>query len=572
MSDSRIRGKAYESPEDALARAGVVEVPIAEPKSRSKTNGAAKDAEPPDSGEPPPPPTAKPDEAGSRPTIRLAAGQIKRIVDEAELALIQARCGLYQRDGRIVFVAYTPAKTGKGEDTVTIQILERGEQAVLADMCGAAAFQKYNQKAGRWLAADPPLVIVQALRQHALGNLRFPILRGVITAPTIRADGSVLSKPGYDAATGLLFDPRGVDFPAIPDKPTRAQAEAAYENLCKLLMGFPFKEDHDRSVALSAILTACVRRSLPTAPMHAFSAPTPGTGKGKLVDIACVIATGYAASALGSGGREEEFEKRLAAKLLAGEPVIAIDNCTRPLGGDLICSMLTQERMSLRILGLSEAPSISTDAFVAASGNNLVVLGDLIRRTLLCCIDAKVEQPENRVFDNDPVTLALDWRAEFVADALTILRAYHVAGRPGKPKPLGSFEAWSALVRGALVWLGDVDPVASMNKLRKADPVLAAIRAVMGQWTLVIGDGEVTSAEAIKKATEKTPGTDGRDVLVNPDFRDALLAVAGKGETVASQALGKWLQGHQDRVVDGAQFVKRKERHKSAVWVLENAE
>lgn len=373
----------------------------------------------------------------------------------------------------------------------------------------------------------------------------------------------------YDAATGLLYDPQGLDFPDIPDQPTLAQAEAALENLCKLIKDFPFKEDQDRSVALSAILTACIRRSLPTTPMHAFSAPT--AGKGKLVDLSCVIATGYTASALGSGGREEEFEKRLTAKLLAGEPVIVIDNCTRPLGGDLICSMLTQERMSLRILGLSEAPSISTDAFVAASGNNLVIMGDLIRRTLLCCIDAKVEQPENRTFDDDPVKLARTWRAEYVVDALTILRAYHVAGRPGRPRPLGSFEAWSSLVRGALIWMGDADPVVSMNKLRKADPILAAIRAVMGQWTRVIAGGEVTAAEAIKKATEKAAGTDGRDVLVNPDFRDALLAVAGKGETVASQALGKWLQVHQDRVVDGARFVRKKERHKSAVWALEDA-
>jgi putative DNA primase/helicase len=387
------------------------------------------------------PQTKRDNGAATRPTIRLVAGEMESIADEVEIALIKAGGRLYQRDGKIVFVSYTPAKTGKGEDTVTIQILERGDTALTVDMAASAHFERRNKKSKVWGPADPPLALAKALKELALGKLRFPILHGVITAPTLRADGSVLSEPGYDAATGLLFDPRGVAFPAIPEQPTRASAEAAYESLCKLIKDFPFKQDHDRQVALSAILTACVRRSLPTAPLHAFTAPTAGSGKGKLVDIACVIATGYRASALGSGGREEELEKRLAAKLMAGEPFIALDNCTQPLGGELICSMLTQERMSLRILGLSQAPSISTGAFVTASGNNLVIKGDLIRRTMLCRIDARVEQPETRVFDNDPVTLALDWRADLVTDALTILRAYHVAGRPGKTEAAG-------LVRG----------------------------------------------------------------------------------------------------------------------------
>jgi len=48
----------------------------------------------------------------------------------------------------------------------------------------------------------------------------------------------------------------------------------------------------DRSVALSAILTACVRRSLPTAPMHAVSATVPGSGKSIQVDVTSVIVIG----------------------------------------------------------------------------------------------------------------------------------------------------------------------------------------------------------------------------------------------------------------------------------------
>ena len=516
-----------------------------------------------------PPPPERPNDGGvgadSRPTIRLAAGQTGRIVDEAELALINAnRAGLYQRDGKIVYFARTPARRDTGEDTFVLQILERGEHALLCDMAASANFQKFDKRSNKWIAADPPLPIVKALREHALGNFRFPILHGVITAPTMRADGSILSAPGYDEATGLLFDPGGVRFPAITERPTRADAEKALGSLCDLIKGFPFKQPHDHSVALSAILTACIRRSLPTAPLHAFSAPTAGTGKGKLMDIACVIATGYTAAPLARGATDEEIEKRLAAKLMAGEPFIAIDNCTAPLGGDLICSMLTQERVSPRILGYSKAPSLSTGAFIAATGNNLAIKGDLIRRTMLSRIDANMEQPENRVFASDPVATAKARRAELVIAALTVLRAYHVAGRPKKPNPLGSFERWSDLVRGALIWLGAADPVESMNQLRRSDPVLEQIRAVMGQWRAAVGGQNATAADIIREAIDTSDG-------VKSDLREALMAVAGRGGALSGKALGIWLQAHQDRIVDGLYFARMGERQGVAVWALKNA-
>lgn len=505
------------------------------------------------------------------PTIRLVAGELGRIVKEAEDALINADLGLYQRDGKIVFVAYTPAKTSTGEDTSTVQIIERQEHAILVDMAEAATFERYDKRTKKFFVADPPLIAIKALRELGLGILSFPILHGVVTAPTMRADGSILMKPGYDRATSLLFEPRGVAFPRIPERPTRADASQALAILKELLSGFPFVMGYDESVALSAILTACVRRSLPGAPLHAFSAPTAGTGKSKLVDIACVIATGFRSSPLNLGGDEAELEKRLASKLMAAEPFISIDNCTQPLGGDLINSALTSERVSPRILGSNKAPSISAGSFLASNGNNHLIAGDLVRRTMLCRIDAKVEQPENRVFDVDPVVFAMEHRAELVVAALTILRAYHVAGYPGRLKPLGSFERWSDVVRSALVWLGEADPVESMNALRKKDPELEAARAVMGQWDEAFGAESVTVAQSIRHATEMRQTVFERPEPAHPDFRDALMAVAGRSNTLSSLALGKWLGAKQDRIIDGRRFVNMGTRQGVAVWALKRA-
>ncbi|MGB7976301.1 MAG: hypothetical protein WCF81_18585 [Roseiarcus sp.] len=217
-------------------------------------------------------------------------------------------------------------------------------------------------------------------------------------------------------------------------------------------------------------MTALIRRSLSTAPFHAFSAPIRGSGKSKLVDIASVIATGEEAPVLSAGGDDVELEKRLVASLLTGSPIISIDNCSRPIGGDLLCQMLTQPMVRPRILGKSETPTCPTGAFVAGTGQNFTAIGDMERRTIVCKIDPKMETPETREFPFEPVALAKKSRPQLVVAVLTILRAYHVAGRPDQPKALGSFEEWSNLVRGALLWLDCADPVSTMEEVRMADP------------------------------------------------------------------------------------------------------
>ena len=57
------------------------------------------------------------------------------------------------------------------------------------------------------------------------------------------------------------------------------------------------------------------------------------------MNIAAIIATGHPAGAINQGATDEEFEKSLGSVLLAGVQVIAIDNCTRPVGGALLSQL-----------------------------------------------------------------------------------------------------------------------------------------------------------------------------------------------------------------------------------------
>ena len=193
------------------------------------------------------------------------------------------------------------------------------------------------------------------------------------------------------------------------------------------------------AIVLTAILTALDRHSMESAPLFAFTAPTAGTGKSKLVDIVSVLATGHPAPVTSQGNSEQELEKRLGAELLAGSAIVSIDNCEHPLESAFLCSALTQQTVNVRILGQSRQQKTPSNATICATGNNLTIVGDLTRRTVLCSIDAKCEHPEQRKFDCDAVDIAKARRGELVTAALTVLKAGHLSDAKGA-RPLGSFE------------------------------------------------------------------------------------------------------------------------------------
>ena len=505
----------------------------------------------------------------SRVCIRIVPGQLPNIVDQAEQALIESNLGLYQRGSFIVRSGMVQLSKSGGKEVTIQRILEVGEHALLEAMTVAADWERYDARKRKCTAIDAPMGVARAYLQR-IGRWKLPVLAGIIDAPTLRPDGSILSSPGYDQETGLLLVTDGTAFPSVPDQPTKVEAIAALRVLSTLVANFPFVDAASQAVALSAILTACIRSSLPAAPMHAFSAPTAGSGKSKLVDIASVIATGREAGVISQGRTEEELEKRLGALLLASDRVIAIDNCEAPLGGEFLCCALTQSVVRARILGRSEAPELPSDAFITATGNNLILAGDLARRAVLCRLDPKEERPELRRFHSDPVAIVKADRGRYLVAALTVLRAFHVAKRPVRPDPLGSYEVWSDWVRGALIWLGEDDPVATMEGVRKSDPKLDALTAVLEQWDWV-GYGPVSVRDVIDVATKQvSPSTMyARPEFLYPDLREASLAVAGEGGAINSKRLGKWLAGNQDRIVQGRRLIRAGVSGGIARWRME---
>jgi putative DNA primase/helicase len=152
---------------------------------------------------------------------------------------------------------------------------------------------------------------------------------------------------------------------------------------------------------------------------------------------------------------------------------------------------------------------------------------------------------------------------------LTILRAFHVAGRPSQTVPLGSFTTWSGWVRDALVWLGEADPCETMEGMRGADPKLEALTAALEEWRSVIGTDRVTVREIIERAAAQQTQLFGKAEFVSPEFREALLRVAGEGGAINGTRLGKWLSQHQNRVVAGHRIIAAGTTGNRARWQLD---
>jgi putative DNA primase/helicase len=258
---------------------------------------------------------------------------------------------------------------------------------------------------------------------------------------------------------------------------------------------------------------------------------------------------------IAAGKTAEETEKRLGALLRDGVPIVSIDNVGGELGGDMFCQITERPLVRIRILGVSEAPEFECKATVFATGNNVVLVGDMARRAVLCSLGASVERPELRRFAFDPIARVLESRGTYVAAAITIARAYRAAGSPEICSPIGSYGQWSKAVRSPLIWLGEADPIASMETARGQDPELMSIRELFGHWRteMTLNEG-YTSNSIIQVACKRNADDTG---FLRPEFRDLLLRVAGDGGAVSSRRLGKWLSRISGRIVDGCRLVTR---------------
>jgi putative DNA primase/helicase len=476
-----------------------------------------------------------------RPTIKVVPGRRPWMVDEAGRAVAKNAefWGIFQREGILMRTVTLSAEEVEQDKRLRrppgAVVLQRVTTPVLEDVFGRAAHWVNMKDAD---CDCPPKVALIFLSRE--GAWPLPHLRGVIEAPILRADGTILTTQGYDRETGL-FTQSSVEWPALP-APSLAAALAAVKCLTAPFLEFPFSTPAGWSVLISAILTGIQRRLLFSAPAHAFDAPARSSGKSLLADCVSRIVVGRDATGMSFNPSPEEFRKKLFAGLLGGDLIINVDNVTKNLESDTFASILTSEKHTDRILGVSANRAVPTNCLFLVTGNNMQFSGDMPTRVIIARIEPNCERPEERTFEIANLRAhVLERRPQLVTAALTILQSYFFAGRPAQGlKPFGRFEQWSDEIRSAVVWAGLPDPCMTRDDIISTDPERESTLAVLENWSRVVGAGKFTLQALVQKAAD------------DADLRAALLEVAAdldRTGQINSRRLAAWVRTRVGRVV-----------------------
>jgi hypothetical protein len=500
---------------------------------------------------------------------------VHRVVDECANALL--RCpDLYCRSGELVRVVRDgapPPNVKRQPGTPTIRSVPAA--TLLEELTRVQAFVKFDRREGCWVPGVPNAATLSALAARgAWAELR--PLRALLEAPALRPDGSIIQTPGYDPQTGYLFEP-SIDFPAVPDRPSKDEAIRARDALIDVVADFPFASDAHRSAWLAFALTLFARPAIEgCVPLFAVDATAPGTGKGRLTDATAILQTGREATKTPLPQDDEECRKRITSLLIEGERLAVLDNITDTIALPSLDAALTATVWRDRLLGKNASVTVDNLMVWAANGNNLSIGGDLARRTLHIRLESQLEDPENRTgFRHHPL---LPWvhveRPRLVTAALTILRGHAVAGRPdGGVKAWGSFECWSSVVAAAVAWVEMPDPQLTREGLTvSADATKLAIRGLIEGWARLTAntpDG-ITVKRAIELlyTPERLRGhavADGFD-----DLREAIEALVPTqpGKVPSSSKLGYRMRSVRRRPVSGRMLDGEADRNGVIRWTI----
>lgn len=279
-------------------------------------------------------------------------------------------------------------------------------------------------------------------------------LRGVTHTPIMRKDGTVLDKPGYDPASGLLYAPQsGLSIEPVPENPTLEQTAAALAFVRGMVDEYPWVTPDDEANWLGMMLTPLMREVVTSdRKMFAINAHQAGSGKTFLA----LIAQGTHGAVFRSSLPEDEAEMR---KWVTGvlstttAPMVIADNVTGTLRSPFLAGVLTSPSLTDRILGRTENVSLKQDRLWVITGNNVQIGQDIGRRLITIAIDPNMENPETRTNFKikNLVSYASTHRGETLHALLTLMRAWVVAGRPMEDKAQSdNFREWEAAVGGIL--------------------------------------------------------------------------------------------------------------------------
>ena len=415
----------------------------------------------------------------------------------------------------------------------------------------------------RWKRGSPPRQFIADYLVQMRNRYSARVLTGISRMPRIDDNGDVHFVAGYDEQTGLYHD----QTPAftVPAAPTREDALEAVRELLGPFQHYVF-ENHlaGQALLLGMILTAIERPSLPTAPMFVVRASMPGVGKGLLVRAVTKLAFNSLPVIATWGHSDEEFSKRLDALLLQSPAAVSIDNANgKLLRGDSLEAILSEGVADVRPLGRSETIRVRNRSFLTATGNNLVVTGDMARRALVLDVQPKSASPERDIYPFNPADFVHKHRTALLQAAFTIMRAYRLA-KPSQSLPgVGSFDEWARRVRDLVAWLLAYDLSEAFQQNKEEDPrrqedaaLLAALHDIYGASELKSGDVHTIYTTV---ANHKRIPINPKPTLAQEALHAAIENAIGSKDITAKR-IGQWAGRVDGAFIEGFKLDVRRDR------------
>lgn len=533
-----------------------------------------------------------------RPKIRFHPSTLTAHADEAELAM------RVDPDGEPVFSHAGAYAVIRQRAVSSVREAQSGETSAVIIHLDAASLRErlmasagfYVMKGKDYVSDAPAPMLVETLVSRRGGEA--PPLVGLLQAPTVLPDGRVIAQPGYDSETGLYAAFGAGVFPAVRCydirdlKPldifcdeadeanhrrvaaecelAKRHATEAREWIDREWLGeFSFATKLDASAAVAGAMTAVVRPVCGLAPAFNVSGAAVGSGKTTLSLAMAAPASGSVPAVLNWPEKEEEMRKVVTSVLVSGRRALTFDNLRdgATVESVTVAKLLTSETIEDRLLSRNTLATVSTAVFVALSGNNLILSGDMASRTIGIYLDAKVENPAGRTFKRDVLRWTTENRGEIVAKLLTIVKAYLDSGAPLQGGHATRFATWDRMVRQAIMWAGGEDVGQKIADAQQDDPDSQALAALMDAWcfTEPVTAGEI--GDAIEGAAIKGTSDEEHQALVK-----AVRMLAGSlpRQQVDPRKIGLTLKKYANRRVGNRRITSTYDGHKKQHrWQIE---
>jgi hypothetical protein len=409
-----------------------------------------------------------------------------------------------------------------------------------------------------------------------------PALSGIVNAPVFSRDGALHDHRGYSKATRLYYTGGVKVGDTTPTPKNIAHAKELILN--NLLVDFPFADNASRAHSVAYLLLPFVRDLIdgPT-PVHDVDSPTPGTGKGKLLNACAYPFLGHDVPTQPAVEDDNEWRKIITTRLLSGDTHLVIDNVNHELNSGALASAFTQPVWTDRTLGSNREVKIPIRTIWAITANNIKMSQELTRRCIWIRLDANSEKPHERTGFKHPnlMTWTKHNRDALVTAALTFVRAWVDRGMPlytGRVK--GSYEEWAGRMGGILETVGITgfleneaelyDRVVSTNDLMidfvkawwEKQEWLERKRHIDAKTEICLSNQDL-----FKLASYRDFAPDGDDSEWQNLLGDMLTSPKQKGRQTQ---LGKILDAHIDKVVAGYKIKLAKTANGSKFWILQS--